>query len=208
MSVDNSEVIRNFVPEKDDGDTYVYTELLDRRKTKGNNGFRLVKSFFHRDRESFDYQLPAIKELCTSYGCRAYTRISPRSFKKTAGVFLKMVAEAFVASNYDGMKTLYNKACGNVSPNTKYWMLDIDTEVTSLMEEYKNHVIRGGARSTPAQFVCEVPSKTGTHWIITPYNPEIYTIPFGMELKKDANQKDLFTRKSWLRSFDNSVKIA
>jgi len=85
------------------------------------------------------------------------------------------------------MKTFYSKACGNVSPNTKYWMLDIDTEITDNMREYRDHVIRGGARSIPAQFVCEVPSKTGTHWIITPYNSEIYTIPFGMELKKDAN---------------------
>jgi hypothetical protein len=40
--LDNSEIVRNFVPEHDDGDTYVYSELLDRSKTKGNNGFRIV----------------------------------------------------------------------------------------------------------------------------------------------------------------------
>lgn len=187
MTVDNSDIIRQFVPEKDDGDTYIYTELLDRRKTKGNNGFRLVKSFFHTSIEHFDYQLPAIKHLCESYGCRAYTRISKRSFKKTAGVFLKMVAEGVVAENYSGMKSFYNKACGNVSPNTKYWMLDIDTEITEQMVEYRDSVVRGGGKSIAANFVCEVPSKTGRHWIITPYNHEVYTTPFGMELKKDAN---------------------
>lgn len=185
--VDNSDKIREFVPETWDGDTYVYTELLDRRKTKGNNGFRLVKSFFHRSREEFDNQLSVIRQFCDWYGSRAYTRISPRSFRKTAGLFIKMVTEAYVASNYDGMKTFYNKACGNVAPEKKYWMLDIDTEITDDMRLYRDHIVRGGARSTAAQFVCEIPSKTGVHWIITPYNPEIYTIPFGIDLKKDAN---------------------
>lgn len=187
MSVDNSEIIRRFVPEIDDNDTYVYTELLDRRKTKGNNGFRLVKTFFHTSREAFDIQFPAIKHLCDSYSCRAYTRLSPRSFKKTAGVFLKMVAEGFVAENFNGMKSFYSKACGNVAPITKYWMLDIDTEITEQMQEYKDAVVRGGGKSIAANFVCEIPSKTGTHWIITPYNHEVYTTPFGMDLKKDAN---------------------
>ena len=194
MAVDNSDIIRNFVPEKDDGDTYVYTELLDRRKTKGNNGFRLVKSFFHRDRESFDVQLPAIKELCVSYGCRAYTRISPRSFKKTAGVFLKMVTEAYVACNYDGMKTLYNKACGNVAPEVKYWMLDVDvledkTRHTSLYQVLRQEDGRGnlGPSLNGWVWVDEVPSKRGCHYIVKPFDIRELVIPEGIDLKKDAN---------------------
>lgn len=182
-AVDNSTIIREFVPETWDGDTYVYTELLDRRKTKGNNRFRLVKSFFHRSREEFDSQLNAIRQLCDWYGSRAYTRISPRSFKATAGLHLKMVTEAYIACNYDGMKTLYNKACGNVSPKIKYWMIDVDdmtVDVPCVLSKWQGH----GASPSIVKIL---PSKTGIHYIVKPFDLSKLVLPVGAELKKDAN---------------------
>lgn len=178
MPVDNSTVLRQFVPETWDGDTYVYTEMLDRRKTKGNNGFRLVKAFYHRSQEEFDNQLPAIRKLCDSYGARAYFRPSPRSYKKTAGTFLTFVTEAYIAGNYDGMKSFYTKACANTAPNVKYWMFDVDDmEACKYLAKIDSHT----------EIIAQVPSKTGMHWIVKPFRLDTFNCPSGMEIKKDAN---------------------
>jgi hypothetical protein len=72
--LDNTDLVRPFVPPTDDGDTFVYTELLDRTKKKGNNGVRIVKTFYHRSQADFDRHLPAMKSLCDATKVRAYTR--------------------------------------------------------------------------------------------------------------------------------------
>jgi len=36
-----------------DGDTFVYADIIDRRKRAGNNGHRVVKTFDHRCVEEF-----------------------------------------------------------------------------------------------------------------------------------------------------------
>ncbi len=40
--IDNSAIVRPFVPESEDLGLFVYTELLDRTKRVGNNGVRVV----------------------------------------------------------------------------------------------------------------------------------------------------------------------
>ena len=158
MSVDNSNTVVKFVPEHDDGDSFIYTELLDRSKTKGNNGFRLVKTFYHRSREEFWRQLEVIKDVCDMYNVRAYTRLGPRSFAKVGQTFTKLVVDAALSSNWAGMKTLYNKALGNTAPIHKVWIWDIDrlNEKTELFRDFLMSVKDGHMQDV---FLGTVPSK-------------------------------------------------
>ncbi len=107
-------------------DHFCYTELLDRTKKVGNNGVRIVKTFFHRSVEDFDNYLPQMIKLCDALGVRAYTRLSPRSFKKVGKLALVDFAVAAGAENWVGMKTIYQSACGRVTPERKLWMFDVD----------------------------------------------------------------------------------
>lgn len=77
--LDNSTLVAPFCPPSDDGDTFIYTEMLDRGKKKGNNGHRLLKTFYHRSVEEFWEQVPVIKKLCDLAGIRACTRLAPKS---------------------------------------------------------------------------------------------------------------------------------
>lgn len=83
MPLDNSALIAPFCPATADGDTFVYTEMLDRGRQKGNNGHRLVKTFYHRSVEEFWSQWPTIKKLCDLTLTRACTRLAPRSYPIT-----------------------------------------------------------------------------------------------------------------------------
>src|SRR5688500_4592119 len=124
--LDNSDLISNFVPETDDGDTFIYTEMLDRRKEGGNNNRRLVKTFYHHSKEEFWQQWPIMKELADNAKVRLMTRLSPRSYEKVGRLHTKLVVEAAMTGNWRHMKKLFSSACGQVTPNKKLWLLDID----------------------------------------------------------------------------------
>lgn len=178
--LDNSALIAPFAPEKDDGDTFIYTELLDRTKKKGNNGVRIVKTFYHRSREDFERQLPAMKALCEATKVRAYTRLSPRSFEKVAGEFLRLVTETYISKNFAGMKTLYARACGIVSPIEKLWMLDVDA-CTEMTEALKERLRADG------HLVSVIPTRKGEHFIIHAFDSRPYVGPHGWGLWGDVS---------------------
>ncbi len=163
-AVDNSKWIAEFCQDTDDGDSFIYTEMLDRTAKKGSNNHRLVKTFYHRSKEEFWSQFETIKELCEMTKTRAYTRLAPRSYEKVGKAFAVLVVEAAMQGNWSHMKALYNSACGRTPPNKKLWLFDIDkmddkTEALAkcLME---SKVLRA-----------RIPSRKGEHLITIPFDP-------------------------------------
>lgn len=165
MTLDNSLLIRPFVPELDDGDTFIYTELLDRSKGKGNNVNRLVKTFYHTSREEFDEQMPAIRNLCELTKTRAYTRLAPRSFEKVSKLFTQMVVETALSGNHSSQRRMYSRALGTVSPIKKLWLLDVDV----LNEETE---FLGNQLDDHSLLLENIPSRKGCHYIIKPFHVE------------------------------------
>jgi len=167
--LDNSQLIREFVPKRDDGDTFIYTEMLDRGQRKGNNGQRLLKTFYHRSREEFDAQLVTIMALCDMAKVRACTRLAPRSWKKVGKEFARLVVETALTENWVGMKSLYNRACGIASPIEKLWLWDVDVidDDSAHLLASLDHLHTPDGRSVLLE---EIPSKKGVHYITRPFD--------------------------------------
>ncbi len=189
MNLDNSALIAPFCPEKDDGDTFIYTEMLDRGKRKGNNGHRLLKTFYHRCREEFWEQLPTIQKLCDLSLVRACTRLSPRSFKQVGRDYTRVVVEAAMAENWAGLKSLYNHACGRVRVNEKLWLLDVDDmnhpELQDLVSELSFKSLLGA----------KIPSRKGVHLITRPFRVMSVSIPDGPHLVSAYVPSDIQVHK-------------
>lgn len=164
--LDNSDLVIKFCPETDDGDTFIYTEMLDRGKKKGNNGHRLLKTFYHRSKEEFLEQVPTIKKLCDIAQIRACTRLAPRSYKRVGVILTKMTVEAALTDNWQGMKSLYNRACGITSPNQKMWLFDVDA-VNEFTLEFEIRLKSDG------NHLATIPSKKGLHYITKPFDTRI-----------------------------------
>jgi hypothetical protein len=164
--LDNSELVVKFCPDTDDGDTFIYTEMLDRGNKKGNNGHRLLKTFYHRSKEEFLEQVPTIKKLCDIALIRACTRLSPKSYKRVGAVLTKMTVEAALTNNWQGMKSLYNRACGITAANQKIWLFDVDV----INDDTKEFEIR---LKMDGNHLATIPSKKGLHYISTPFDTRI-----------------------------------
>jgi hypothetical protein len=189
--IDNSIHIAAFCPATDDGDTFIYTEMLDRSKRKGNNGQRLLKTFYHRSVAEFWEQWPTIKKLCDLAGVRACTRVSPRSYRKVGATFTKLVVEAALTDNWLGMKSLYNRACGITAPERKLWLWDFDA-VDEVDPNYSALVLASqtlarligthAVNGIPVQ-IAEIPSKRAFHLITTGFDTRALG---GLEVPKDG----------------------
>lgn len=180
MPVDNSELLCQFVPSSDDGDTFIYTEILDRTVRVGNNSARLLRTFYHRSLADFDRHMGPIRAICDATGARAYTRIAQRSFKAVGKLFAKLVTDAVVSENWAGMKTLYGSACGKVTPNVKLWMFDID-EMTPDAHTLAVKLDQLGV------LVVTVPSRRGVHLVTKAFDVrQIGDIPSGTSLHKQC----------------------
>ena len=161
--IDNFDILKQFVPEEYDGDTFYYTELLDRRKKAGNNKGRRLRTFFHRDRGEMLYQKEQIIEMCEYFGARAYFRPSPRSFKKVGQKFASHLLEQAFSENWEGMRHGYSSVCGKTRSG-KIWLFDFDhgMERTPLSEYLMAE--QGGV---------DVPSKKGFHILTKPFDRRI-----------------------------------
>lgn len=181
--IDNYSLVLPFVPVKDDGDTFIYTEMLFRGAKKGNNNSRLLKAFYHRSQEDFESQFDTIKKLCELSGARACTRLSKRSYRQVAKRFLSLVTETFITENYAGMKTLYNRACGTTKPIEKLWLVDCDS-----YGEYESAYMWLSRNS--ATIKADIPSKKGRHIIVSPFN--LSTWPEGYPTIHKDNPTNLY----------------
>lgn len=161
MSVDNFEIVAGLISPTFDGDTFWLTELLDRSKVSGNNSARRVAEFIHRDASDLMRYADTIRKLCEVTGCRAYTRLTPRSFAACGKAFTRHIVDQCLSANFEGMRHAYAHILG-VTPikERRTWLWDID-EPGPVQSELE-------AR---AEFVATIPSRKGCHVITRPFDP-------------------------------------
>jgi hypothetical protein len=178
-AIDNRELVAPFVPEVFDGDTFLYTEILDRRKRSGNNRGRRLREFIHRDRASFIEQGEQIVAMCEFFEARAYTRLSQRSFRLVGIAYVKTIVEQALTGNWEGMRHAYAKALGTTPGKERLWLFDADSP----------EQIEACRRFVPIdELLCTIPSRKGLHFITRPFDMRGVAeqlAPFGIELHKE-----------------------
>lgn len=173
--MDNFEILEQYVPEVFDGDTFLYTEILDRSKRAGNNKGRRLHTFYHRTREGFRHQKEQIVQMCDFMQARAYFRPSARSFKQVGKRFAAHLLEQAFAENWEGMRHGYSSVCGKTRLG-KVWLFDFDSpEMTPLAEYLRLH-----------QAAVTVPSRKGFHLLTKPFDRRIVdTFGEGIDIHYD-----------------------
>jgi hypothetical protein len=187
-SVDNREAVSLFIDMIGDGDTFWYTELLD-RTTNGSSRFKMLRSFEHNDRGEFLNQCDTIAKLCEQNNVRAYTRLSPRSRKQVAHHMLRTVTDQVLEGHYDALWHMYGSACGKTSIHgRKVWLIDIDRDEDGTLPKAYT-VCRRNLEQT-GNFLAWIPSKNGGHLICRPHDPRLLVLD-GAQLHKD-NSTNLY----------------
>lgn len=174
-TIDNTELIASLIDEQEDPDTFWYTELIDRRVTKGSDGLRILRSFEHRCRAHFLERAQTIRRLCEVNGVRAYTRLSPRSRKAVAKDMLTSTLQMVLEERYAGLRGAYASSCGRVAIHgRKLWLYDCDEgDVGPLRIALRDRDV----------LVALIPSKSGLHLVCKPHKVDYET---HHQLQKDG----------------------
>lgn len=167
MTVDNFELLKQFAPAEEDGDTFVYTELLDRTKKAGNNRGRRIKTFYHRSQAELMSQADDIRRWCEQFNVRAYFRPTPRSFKRVGQEYTKHVVNLAMTANWEGIRHGYSHVCGITPSKPRYWLIDCDTP--SELEQAETCF----AGWDKIKYVV-VPTVKGHHILVQPFDMRIW----------------------------------
>lgn len=175
---DNYQLIRKMLEWRTEDDFY-FLQIIQRKKdhkdgTKvngSNNNSRLIKAYYVKSLEHFDFIQNEVKLLCELFNARAGINLNRRSWRKTQLQTMRKILEQQINEEYQQTHRAFNTVCGmHSNEGDKKWILDIDGEVN---DRHLNSIILFAERECMPEgdkFINVVPSKNGKHIIMKPFD--------------------------------------
>lgn len=189
MEINNIEVIKPFLKFDDESDFY-YLQILQRKKENpqlGSNS-RVIKNYYINSVDYLESHYEEIKQLCRFFNARASIRLNRRSYEKVAYKAMVNIANSMSNKEFSFIKKSYDRAVGtgnNEPRGTKTWILDWDGPVTI-------DKIKVVLQILGDNFLDVIPSKSGAHIIVSPFDAREFSHTFpDVEIHKD-NPTNLF----------------
>ena len=92
-----------------------------------NNNSRLIKAYYIKSLEHFEFVMPEIIEICKIFNARAGINLNRRSFEKLSFQHLKKITDQILNKDFNKSHRAYNTVCGTHSNESdKTWLIDID----------------------------------------------------------------------------------
>jgi len=173
--IDNFDKIRNLLEFRSQDDFY-FLQILQRKKDneKGkvngsNNNSRLIKAYYIKNLEHFDFIKPEIIELCKSFNARAGINLNRRSFYRMALQHLRKVTDQIISKNYDKSHKAYSSVVGAYNDDSdKKWIIDIDVANMDIVDDTIDLITN--IQPYGNKELAILPSKNGWHIITSPFN--------------------------------------
>lgn len=173
--INNLDIILPLLEFKEEGD--FYTILILQRKKDDNTTYsnkqsaRTIKTYTIYNLEYLHHKYPEIIGLCEYFEARAYINLNTYNDSE---IPLKMIAKMvhFIENKNYKVQGAYDSVVGTLSSKRKLWIVDVDKEHVSLLEEIKNKV--NELEPFGNKIVAEIPSRSGIHLITTPFRYDFF----------------------------------
>jgi len=193
-SISNLEVILPLLNFSSKDDFY-YLQIIQRKKENDSlkSNSRVIKNYYITSKRQLeDIFDDEIIEICEVFNARAMIRLNKRSFVKVALKALVNVGNVIANGEHQFVRKAYDRACGkgNNDP-VKKWILDVDGQFTEKWVDELEEFITN--QKPVGEKIKEIiPSKTGVHFIVKPFDTSGFTDLFPeVEIHKD-NPTNLF----------------
>ena len=177
--IDNSDIIRNLLKFQSDDDFY-FLQILQRKKDhkKGkingsNNNSRLIKAYYIKSLDHYDFIIPEVIELCRLFNARAGINLNKRSFKRSQLHTMKKILDQQLNGEYRRTHQAFNSVCGMYSNETdKKWIIDLDKEEINLAAEIGFFLMKLMPNIGEPKVYISILSNNGLHLITSPFDLE------------------------------------
>lgn len=176
MNVDNFDIIRELLT-FNAPDNYYFVQVLMRKKDakKGtkvngtNNNSRLIKDYYIKSLEDFDFYKPEIIELCKLFNARAGIDLNTKSLLNTSWRALELLTANIQSNHLNKVHKIFASAAGKVSGKDKKWIIDLDGDQVHMKDDILKY-IHSVEPFDKEKLIAEIPSKNGLHLITIPFN--------------------------------------
>ena len=163
-------------------DDFYFLQVIKRPKDgnncRGNNKNRLIKYYLIKSIEQLLSYESEIINLCKMYNARAYIHPTKRSFEDVARKYCLNVTENVINKHYHLSGKEYSTACGQVyNTKDKLYIVDIDVPLNRTHNEMLLFIERECEPiGNKLKFI--VPTLSGAHLIVSPFNVKKFTDKF------------------------------
>lgn len=181
MTIDNLKLLLPFLTFENEGDFY-YLQILQRKKENpqlGSNS-RVIKNYYITSQDYLIERYVEIMELCKYLNARASLRLNRRNFEQVAFKAMQNIANSMANREYSFIRKSYDRAVGNGNhepKESKTWILDWDGKFDKFDKE-RIGVILNNCRPEGNKIKAYVPSKTGMHIIVAPFDSRAFALAF------------------------------
>lgn len=180
--IDNFEIIKPLLTFTTLNDFY-FLQVIQRKKDhkQGNilgshNSSRLIKAYYIFNIAQLDKYKAEIIALCTLFNARAGINLNIRNAKDASFEMLALLAENMKNSHFNQLHTLWNSICGIFAPNRdKRWIIDIDN-INTDFPQINGFITE--LRPFGDKHIATIPSKTGYHVIVTPFDTTLFHMAY------------------------------
>lgn len=164
----------------DDDDDIYFIQIIQRKKEHPELGAnsRIIKNYFILNEEHYDRMIPEIIQLCEVFNARAGFWVNRKSVRRTAIEAAQLILEQIKNDNPHYAYRAYSKAIGR-NAKTRLWIIDIDTldseryntQMPAFIDSLEPHTFS-------SKIIGKVYSKSGYHYITTPFNKQVFQKEF------------------------------
>jgi predicted HicB family RNase H-like nuclease len=171
----------------DDPNDFYFIQLIKRKKDnpsmKGDSV--VIKEWFVSSIDYFLDKKESMIDMADKYNARLTIRVNKRNYKKLGLKMIADITQKLETENYKGLKSSFSSVAGQYASDTdKKWIVDIDSEDLVNLEEIKK--IINDSMPDIEKIICEIPSKSGIHLIVRPFDIREFKNKFkNIEIKKD-----------------------
>ena len=196
MRLNNFELIVPLLNFESEDDFY-FIKILKRRKENPEmkTGVVVIKEYYISSLDYLDKKWVSMVNMAENHNARVTIRLNKRSYKKTAMKTLVDVAQKIEAGQYQAVKKSFSASAGKFnSDKDKKWIIDIDKEDFKIIAETIEDLEETIYEASPygKKIKARIPSKTGLHLIVSPFDLRRFKLFFPtIDIKKD-NPTNLF----------------
>lgn len=180
--VNNKDLIIPLLTFPKPGDSFFFTQIISRKKDNpqlGNNS-RVIKTYFIKSIEHLNFHWEEMCKLAELFNARVSINLNPRSFEKAGFQVISKIANQMENKDYTHIYRAYESICGNYhSEMDKRWLIDLDKDQVELKDKIIQYVQLAYLTSkSNGNILAEIPSKSGIHLIVNPFNRQQFSITY------------------------------
>lgn len=185
--------IEKILPLLEFKENWIYEVLVMQRKKDNpeivnNQNIRIIKSYIISCKQELLDKQQEMINLANVFNARVYIKLQPYDLSKVGFKIIETLIQKMQNKDYT-YQSLLTKAIGNMSPEKKIWVVDVDFKDVSENDILRIKTVINDCEPNGRNVIAEIPTPNGIHIITKPFNTQQFMthqdVYYKCEVKKN-----------------------